>query len=442
MIRYRAHWVLPVTTPPIADGIVAVDGEHIVWVGPAAHAPDGETVDLGDALLLPGFVNAHTHLDLHAFRGLLTDVREFFPWVGALTAAKCAVMDPAALLESARAGVAEGLSRGITTYADTADNDTPFTAMLEAGVRGIAFREVFGPDPAQRDASLTGLRDAIAAMRTRATRIVAVGASPHAPYSVSDELFAAVADWARHESLPVAVHIAESAAETELVRDGAGPFADFLRGRSISVAPRGRSPIDVLDRAGVLWGRPLLIHCVRVDDTDIAAIAHHDCGVALCPNSNAWFKHGRAPVAKLVAAGIRVGIGSDSMASNMRMDVRDEACVATSHIDDGRDDWPRALELATIGGARALGLADRIGSLDVGKDADLVAFPSGRNGRPSTAADATRRAVVGLSTPVLVTVAGRELVSPARPAAIRGPTERVGEVAERLSRWRTAERPR
>jgi len=387
--------VRPVRGPDVENGTVVVEGGLIAYAGPRASAPSGRDVDLGDVILGPGLINAHTHLDLTRMRGLL-DGLPFFEWVRKLTAARLA-LSADALLDSARAGIREGLLAGITTYADTAPGDAPFEAMRELGVRGIAYREVFGPDPGQCGDAMAGLREAVARMRGRETALVRAGVSPHAPYSVSDELFGAVADFARTEGLPLATHVAESDDESRLVSEGEGPFAAFLRGRGIAVRPRGRTPVGVLEGRGVLGANPLLIHCVRCDERDIVTIARHDCGVATCPGSNRILGHGAAPVAAMRSAGIRLGAGSDSMASNVRMDVLHESRLALGDAAGERDVW----EVATLGGARALRLERRIGTLETGKQADLAAFALGSD--PDAPARAT-----------FVAVAGRELVKEGR----------------------------
>ncbi len=394
-MRYHARTVFPIATPPIEDGTVAVDGEIITYVGPRAGAPAGRDVELGDVILAPGLVNAHTHLDLTALRGTL-DGLAFFDWIRALVAAR-AKLTAEELLESARTGIREGLLAGITTFADTAANDAPFTAMLELGVRGIAYRESFGPDTAQCDGSIRELRHEVAAMRERETSLVRVGVSPHAPYSVSDTLFREIAAFARAERLPLATHIAESEDESQLVSGGTGAFADFLRGRGIAVEPRARTPIDLLDRNDVLGENVLLIHCVRADDADIATILKHQCGVASCPMSNRFFAHGAPPVEAMRAAGVRIGVGSDSLASNDRMDMLREARVALGESANVNDVW----HLATRGGARALRLDHLIGTLEAGKRADLAAFGGGSPSSSEIHA-------------AFVMVAGRELVKDGR----------------------------
>jgi 5-methylthioadenosine/S-adenosylhomocysteine deaminase len=162
------------------------------------------------------------------------------------------------------------------------------------------------------------------------------------------------------------------------VRDAAGPFADAHRARGFAVAPRADTPVALLDRVGLLGARPLLIHCVRTREADIRAIAAAGCAIAHCPASNAKLGHGVAPLHEWLDAGITVGLGSDSMASNNRMHMLEEARVAIlAQGARGRSTLTpdRALQLATLGGARCLGLDDEIGSIEVGKSADFAAFP-------------------------------------------------------------------
>jgi 5-methylthioadenosine/S-adenosylhomocysteine deaminase len=440
VIRYHARWVIPISAPPFEHGTVAVDEGRIRYVGPRASAPPGHDMDLGEALLMPGLVNVHTHLELTALRGFLEDL-DFARWIVRLNGVKRAVLDRERMLDAARFGIVEGLRAGITTYADTCDSGVAFDAMLEAGVRGIMYQEVFGPDPAVRDGSLAELAGKITALRPRQTPLVRVGVSPHAPYTVSDPLYAAVADFARREKLPVAVHIAESEVERELVELGQGVFADGLRRRGIQIAPRGRTSIDVLKRTGILDTRALLIHCVRLDDDDIELIARHRAPVAHCPVSNAKLGHGTARVLEMLAAGVTVGLGSDSVASNNRMDMLAEARaavlgqrarVAKHDVLCARD----VLTLATLGGATALGLEREIGSLDVGKSADLAAFPIDECGMPVHDPEAAAVFALPGVNARLVTVAGRELVRDGRVArGDPGLSHRIEQIARLMREW-------
>jgi 5-methylthioadenosine/S-adenosylhomocysteine deaminase len=445
MTRYHARWICPVTSAPIEHATLVEEGGRITFVGARADAPvSGRDVDLGDVILVPGLVNTHCHLELSVMRGFL-DGLGFREWILRLTAARRAVLTTEMMHDASRLSIEEGLCHGITTFADTGDSGTGFDAMLEYGVRGISYREVFGPDPAQCTEAIVALEAKVVDMMARATPHVRVGISPHAPYTVSDPLFVAAADLARRLGVPVAVHIAESALETEFVVDGAGAFAEAHRARGIGVTVRARSPIALLERTGVLDSAPLLIHCVRIDERDIASIVAHDCAVAHCPASNAKLGHGIAPLADLIAAEARVGIGSDSVASNDRMSLLEEARLA-SLLADVRALRPNvvpaaaALALATLGGARALGLADEIGSLEQGKSADFVAFSLQAERAPVHDPVSTLIHSIAGSRASFVAVAGEVKVQDgALLCANKGVAERVQASADRLQEWRRAE---
>jgi 5-methylthioadenosine/S-adenosylhomocysteine deaminase len=231
------------------------------------------------------------------------------------------------------------------------------------------------------------------------------------------------------------------------VREGAGPFADMLRARGVAFDERGSSPIAMLERTGVLAARALLIHAVRADADDIARIARNRCGVAHCPASNAKLGHGIAPLVEMLAAGIAVGLGSDSVASNNRMDILEEARLAALFQRARRGDPTavparQALELATIGGARALGLDREIGTLEEGKAADLAAFPLG-DPRAMPLHDPEAALVFGLAgaRATFVAVQGEVLVREGRLR--REDAElprRVQAAADALGAWLAADR--
>ena len=409
---YRAAWVLPMREAPIENGAVTVDGDRIIFVGPNSHAPVATVVDLGDAALLPGLVNVHTHLELTPFRHLLEGL-DFAQWIRTLTTLRrTALADENDVGVGARIGIAEGLLRGVTTYADTSDTGTPVMRALSAlGVRGVVFKETFGPDPKQCSASLKTLSDAVRELRSLETDSVRAGVSPHAPYSVSKDLFGAVAEYAIAARLPMAIHLAESEFERALVTRGEGPYADNWRSRGIDPAgAHARSSVALLHEAGALRARPLIIHAVRVDAEDIALLAASGCAVAHCPASNARFGHGIAPLQSMLDAGLTVGIGTDSVASNNRMDLLDEARVAHLMACVQTQSWrglpaQRALWHCTTGGADALRLWKKLGTLTVGAPADLCAFPlDGLAARPmADVCDALVHGVAG--APARLTVA-------------------------------------
>jgi 5-methylthioadenosine/S-adenosylhomocysteine deaminase len=391
-IGYRARWVLPVSSDPIADGVVYVRDGVIIEVVPFASASmsrDAHVVDLGNSILLPGLINVHSHPELSILRGALEDL-PFHQWIPRLRRNRAGIRFTADdWRDAARWSCAEAAAGGVTTLGATEDSDAALHALRDAGMRGVAYREVFAPAAADATAALDRLRAQVDEMRALETDLVHVGVSPHAPYSVCDVLFTGVAEFAAKHGLPIAVHASESLAETELVTRGVGAFADALNKRGIETPVRGASTIAMLDRTGILQHAPLLIHCVRVDRTDMQRIAATGSSVAHCPAANARLGHGIAPVAEMLDEGVVVGLGSDSVASNNRIDMLEEARIAQmmqrARLQSATAlSSPQLLRLATIDGARALRIDDRVGTLDVGKDADMCAVTIGTpHTRPS-----------------------------------------------------------
>ena len=392
MLRIRAGSVHPVTAPPIEDGAVLVDDRGtIAAVGPHSLVPapaGARELAFPHASLVPGLVNTHTHLELTHLADKNAE-REFARWIRSLRTLKDATT-PDEFARAAERGVRDAWAAGVTCVADTGSTGAPLEALARLGARGIYYQEVFGPDPGQCAASMEELRRALDRLSPLATSPLSLGVSPHAPYTVSEPLYRAVADLARRERCPLAMHLAESRAETELVRDGSGPFADALRARGFAVRAQHCSPVQYLLRLGVLqratgW---LCIHCVQVDERDVAILRDSGAGVAHCPRSNRAHGHGTAPLAAFRRAGLRVGLGTDSVVSVGDSSLLAEAAAAGL---DGED----ALRMLTIEGARALGLESEIGSLDVGKAGDLAVFPSAALDRPLPPSAALLTVVAG-----------------------------------------------
>lgn len=395
---FSARWVLPIASAAIDFGAVAVAGDKIVAVGKSRDItlrfPDATVTDFGISAILPGLVNAHSHLELTVMRGFLeNEEHDFKAWLGKLTVARMALTGDD-LFVSAACGAMEAARAGITCVADSSSVATrTMPAVSAVGLRGIIYQETFGPDPNVAEQSLADLRRELHAMRALQGTTLRAGVSPHAPYTVSAPLLRSIAKLAIEEKLPLMMHAAESQAEKSLLLDGTGAFAEGLRKRNIDWQAPGISTIQYLAGQDIMDTQPLLAHCITVDDHDIETIRRAGARVAHCPKSNAKLRHGRAPFAKLISAGLKVGLGSDSVASNNNCDILEEARFAilvargssptlmagvssTETLADARAtaaiNPDRALFAATLGGARALGLDQEIGSLLEGKQADLT----------------------------------------------------------------------
>ncbi len=379
-LRIRAGRVHPVTAPSIEDGAVLVDASgRIAAVGPNGRVPEPAGIEsrhFPDAELVPGLVNCHTHLELtHLGGGAKYDEPDFTKWIRRIRDLKDKTSADA-FYEAAVQGVRDCWARGVTCIAETGSTGAVMRALHDLAGRGIVYQEVFGPDPAKHDASMAELRSAVAALRDRVSSQLKLGVSPHAPYTVSAPLYHAVAAFAQHERLPIAVHVAESKEETALVHDGAGPFAEALRARGITVVPHNGSPVAYLVQRGVVRRATLCIHCVQVDKADVELLRAAGATVAHCPRSNSAHRQGRMPLELFRTAGVPLGIGTDSVVSVGDLDLWAEAEAAGFTGDD-------AVRMLTIEGARALGWESEIGSLDVGKSADLAVFPLAALRRPS-----------------------------------------------------------
>ena len=379
-----ADYLLPISAAPIADGAIVVDKTKIVAVGTktelAEKFPQIKVENFGEAAIMPGLVNCHSHLEITAMRGFLDDAEaDFYTWLIKLTKTRGEILTEADVKAAALAGALEGARAGITCFGDIGRFGVAgFEALKTNGLRGVVFQETeFSPTDKTADEDFEKLTDKFLELRAAETALVKAGLSPHAPYTVSRKLFERITDYALAENVKISVHAAESVQETDLMETGAGFFADIYKNSNLEWNAPGVSSIEYLSQIGVLRAKPLLAHCVKVSGADIELIAESDSRIAHCPKSNAKFGHGAAPLEKFLSRKIRVGFGSDSVASNNSCDILEEARFATliaRSAANGNRFLAAAgiIEAATLGGARALGLDREIGTLEAGKQADVI----------------------------------------------------------------------
>ncbi len=333
-----ADWVLPIDAPPISHGRVEIDGGRIAGLhegGPADELHAG-------SVILPGLVNAHTHLEYARMSGF-GDGKPFTPWIEEHIRRKAALDHPADSLVQALDGARASLAGGVTTIADCCYAGTVAQAAVETGLRAIVYLEGFS------DWAGLGPRIEAALDALPTGPLVGAGVSPHAPFTVTLDDYAVMIGIARARGLPVATHLLES--------------------------QREEHHLDHFEH--LLGPDTVIVHGVFMDHDDIALAADHDWPVVHCPRSNALLGCGIAPVAEMLAAGVRVGLGTDSPASAMVLDMWEELRCAVM-MARARESSAQALsaaqalEMATLGAARAIGLDDRVGSLTPGKAADLT----------------------------------------------------------------------
>ena len=372
MTVYEADWICPVSSPPVRNGRVAVENGKLVPL----TEKESRVVRFPGCIIIPGFVNAHTHLELTILRGFLDDL-PFSEWIPRLTSAKYQVLSRADLQLSTQLGAVEMIRAGVTCLGEVMDLGTAWEAMREFGLRGVAYQEVFGPADGQADEALAGLKKKVEDRRTGETETLRIGVSPHAPYTVSARLYQDVSRYAERERIRVTTHIAESTDEGMFVRFGRGIFADRWRQRGIPVNPPGCTPLAYIDRFGLLRPEVLLVHAIDLEDADLRLLMEKRPMLVHCPKSNAKLAHGVAKIAEIRHAGITLALGTDSVASNNVVDMFEEMRAAifqqrsrTQRLDSL--DAHAVFRMATLGGAECLGLAQHLGSLDPGKCADFV----------------------------------------------------------------------
>ena len=382
VVVHSASVVVPVVSPPIPDGAVAIEGERIVAVGPRAdiEAAYGPSAYDHPGVLTPGLVNAHTHLQLTSYADMASLGLPFAEWIGQFFARYRATTGDE-WLASAREGVRQVLASGTTAVADVDTHGFATVAATEAGLGGLRYQEVVGAD----DVRWPLVRADIEARLDRPD----AGLSPHSLYTLSTATLRAVGALARARGLRLHPHAAESLDECEFVRHGTGAaVAGALRtGLALDLAGRGcgSTPVQRLDELGLLGPDVHVAHGIHVDAADRALLRDRRTAVALCPRSNAILGAGEAPVADYLREGNIVAVGTDSRASNADLDVLGDVralhALARRQGYEAADLSRRLIEAATVGGAVALGRPD-IGRLVPGARADLAVFDVPADGDP------------------------------------------------------------
>lgn len=383
---WTARWVLPVAGRPVRDGALAVADGRIAAVGERrgvleAAGAGAAVTDLGEAVVLPGLVNAHVHLELSWLApGDLPAGEGFAAWARALIERR-ETEDATRAHDAARHGAAEMVRRGTAAVGDVGNHGFAAPLLAAAGLHGVAFLELYGfraADAGPRLERAAARLDELARDDAlgRAVGRLLVAPTPHAASTTSGPLLRALVGRAAATGQPLSIHVAESREEVELLADGSGPLAELLRERAQwddAWRPPGVSPVRWLDRLGALGQRTLAVHCVQLDHQDRSILQSRGVTVVTCPRSNAALGVGRAPVMELLGEGVPVAVGTDGLASAPDLDPFAE--LAALRREHPRLPPAAALRMATLNGARALGVDDRLGTLERGKLARCLHIP-------------------------------------------------------------------
>jgi aminodeoxyfutalosine deaminase len=365
LIRYRAAWVLPISRSPVAGGIVTINQGRIVDISPAGDAP---IEDLGSVAILPGLVNAHTHLELSWLRGRVSPSPSMASWAGALIAERrAASSDP---LEPIAAALREARDSGTTLVGDVSNTMASYGPLANSPLHAVVFREMLGFSPTDQDALVADASAQLAALpshpRLRATIV------PHAPYSVSPALMQSIGR--ATVGRPFSIHLGESVEEMQFLHDGTGAWRALLESLGVwnaSWTAPAAGPVAYLQQLGLITRSLVAVHGVQLADAELETLASAGATLVTCPRSNRWTGAGDPPIDRFYGSGVRVAIGTDSLASvddlNMFAELAAVRRLAPSVP-------ARALlESATRNGADALGFGSELGTLDPGKRADLIA---------------------------------------------------------------------
>ena len=381
-IFLRARVVLPVSQPPVNDGAVLISGGKIVRAGRWRDFPPArrkQTVDLGDAALLPGLVNAHCHLDYTGMAGMFPPQKSFVDWIKLITATK-GEWTNTEFAESWLDGARMLVRTGTTTVADFESVPELLPEVwTSTPLRVISFLEMTGVK-SRRDPRVI-LQGAVERIESFPAGRCRAGLAPHAPYSTMPELLRLSAETARRRKWPISVHVAESAQEFEMFMRGRGEMFDWLARNQRDMTDCGQdSPVQHMERSGALSRRLLAVHVNYLVEKDASLLGKRKVSVAHCPRSHAYFCHREFPLRELTKSKVNVCLGTDSLATvyktpkqtvelNMFEEMRAFAAVHR------RISAKTILQMATVNGARALGMAGRAGEISRGAFADLIAVP-------------------------------------------------------------------
>jgi cytosine/adenosine deaminase-related metal-dependent hydrolase len=394
--------------PPIAGGCLRIQDDRVVQVGTleemGAPAPDETIKDIPDAVILPGLINAHCHLELGMARGLLPRNESFPMWVSRLRKSLEGA-GPAQYREAARLGALECLKHGTTTVIDVGNTGEPLQELSGLPIRSFPNLELIGLDPDIADIRFDSGLERLSSL-PHATERYRPGITCHAPYSCSPELMRKVAGNTSLRSGPYTLHVAESAEETAMFREGRGALLEYCRRIHPALKLRGKeSPVAFLHRHGLIPRRSLFAHCNQVDDADIRILAETETSVVHCPRSRAFFNHGGFPLDRFREAGVNICLGTDSLASNEGLSLFDE--MAEFHREFPGVPCCDIMAMATVNGAKALGLSGTLGVLRPGAKADFIAIAM----RHHPEYDLYEEIVSEAHDVLMVAIGGEEVVS-------------------------------
>ncbi|MFQ6043495.1 MAG: amidohydrolase family protein [Candidatus Poribacteria bacterium] len=369
----RAKYVLPDSDKLIENGAVLIAEDKIIDIDgyPSInHSRSEKVYDFGEAVILPGFVNAHTHLELTDIHGQVKRTGNLTDWLMQLMEIRD--WNEQTVEKATSEGIAMSLAGGASTIADITNSGLSVKTLKKSSIRKLVFYEAIGFAKIGLLIATVNLSVKLSSVQPDA--LLTFGISPHAPYSVSADLYRKCHEIARSRKLLICTHLAESESELEFLMSGTGAFRDLLEKLGVAVdnwRPPRQTPVEYMNSLGLLDCSPLLAHCNYLNESDIKLLQASNANVVFCPRSHNYFYHRNHPFEKLMQVGVNVALGTDSLASNDSLSMLDEVKFF------GRTQTctpPESLfSMATLNGAKALRLYGKIGALRRGWQADIIA---------------------------------------------------------------------
>lgn len=403
---YAASYLLPVSAPPVAGGAIATDKGRIVAAGTLAELRaeySAPVVEFPGCVIMPGLVNAHTHLELTHFpawklrKGIDYSPRTYVDWIIQVIKIRRALSTDE-LVHSVREGLRKSLECGTTSIGEIVSDPSLLPMYSEFPLSGRLLREAIGQDPVLCGALLSSLEKTLGSPYPGS---FLPGLSPHASHTLSPDFMREVFSLAVRYEVPAVIHLAESREELMFLHDSGGTIAGvlypFAGWDPYIPAPRQTTPVAYLDSLGVLNPMTAAVHCVHVSPADVETLRARGVTAILCPRSNDRLVVGKAPAALLKKTGVALALGTDSLASNDSLSMWDEMRFLLKEFP-GVFTPDEVLRMATVGGARALSLDRDTGSLEKGKRADFLVvkpahLPSGDSLVESLIADSQLKGV-------------------------------------------------
>jgi len=374
--RIKGKYLYSPETELIEDFLLLIEGNIIASVERMKGISSTADIDIGNSILIPGLINAHTHLELTGYRGKIRQRSSFPRWIEDIVSLKAATSRES-YLASVSEGLQEGIKGGCTFFADISNSFESLNPFIQSGARGVIFYEAIGFGDKNTDSICRRIEEMLDEHNKLNSENVAAGISPHSPYSVSETLFKNCNSKALDKKLSMQIHLAESENEIEFLKSGRGPFfslLSFFGQISEEWSPPGVGPVEYMKKLGLLRQNVSFVHLNNYSSSDMELLTSAGSSVVICPcSNNNWFGRDKSPITDALKAGVNIAIGTDSCASNSGINMFNELKMLRKLLPS--ISAHEAIKIATLNGAQCFGLSGKLGRIAPGYLADMISVP-------------------------------------------------------------------